>query len=56
MSAFGHVTATVQRRHPASLALVGLPLLAGVGVTVLVLTRGPGDAAKAPPPSPGGGA
>lgn len=35
--------------------LVGLPLLAGVGVTVLVLTRGPGDAAKAPPPSPGEG-
>ena len=36
--------------------LVGLPLLAGLAVTVLVLTRGPGAAAKAPPQPPGGGA
>ena len=35
--------------------LVGLPLLAGLAVTVLVLTRGPGDAAKAPPQSTGDG-
>ena len=36
--------------------LVGLPVLAGLAVTMLVLTREPGDAAKAPPPSPGAGA
>jgi hypothetical protein len=40
MSAFGHVTATVQRRHPASLALIGLPLLAALLGAVLALTFG----------------
>lgn len=37
MSALGHVTATVQRRHPASLALVGLPVLAALLGAVLAL-------------------
>jgi hypothetical protein len=40
MSALGHVTATVQRRHPASLALVGLPLLAALLGAVLALAFG----------------
>ena len=37
MSDLGHVTATVQRRHPASLALVGLPVLAALLGAVLAL-------------------
>jgi hypothetical protein len=37
MSAFGHVTASVQRRHPASLLLLGLPLLAALVGAVLAL-------------------
>lgn len=40
MSALGHVTATVQRRHPASLALVGLPVLAALLGAVLALAFG----------------
>ena len=40
MSAFGHVSATVQRRHPASLVLVGLPLLAALLGAVLALAFG----------------
>ena len=40
MSAFGQVTATVQRRHPASLALIGLPLLAALLGAVLALAFG----------------
>jgi hypothetical protein len=40
MSALGHVSATVQRRHPASLALVGLPVLAALLGAVLALAFG----------------
>ena len=40
MSAFGHVSATVQRRHPASLVLVALPLLAALLGAVLALAFG----------------
>ena len=40
MSAFGHVTGTVQRRHPASLALLGLPLVAALLGAVLALAFG----------------
>ena len=40
MSAFGHVTGTVQRRHPASLVLFGLPLVAALLGVVLALAFG----------------
>jgi hypothetical protein len=37
MSAFGHVTGTRQRRHPASLVLLGLPLAAALLGAVLAI-------------------
>jgi hypothetical protein len=40
MSAFGHATETVRRRHPASLVLFGLPLLAVLLGAVLALAFG----------------
>lgn len=40
MSASGNVTGTVQRRHPASMLLVGLPLLAALLGAVLALAFG----------------
>jgi hypothetical protein len=40
MSAFGHVTGTVQRRHPASLVLLVLPLAAALLGAVLGLAVG----------------
>jgi hypothetical protein len=40
MSAFGHVSGAVQRRHPASLLLLGLPLLAALLGAVLALAFG----------------
>jgi hypothetical protein len=40
MSALGHVTGPVQRRHPASLVLLGLPLAAALLGAVLALTFG----------------
>jgi hypothetical protein len=40
MSALGHVTGTVRRRHPASVVLVGLPLVAAVLGAVLALAFG----------------
>jgi hypothetical protein len=40
MSALGHVTATVQRRHPASLVLLGLPLAAALLGAVLAIAFG----------------
>ena len=50
MSALGHVTATVQRRHPASLAAVGLPLLAALLGAVLALAfASPPRTSRMPP-------
>src|SRR5204862_3841234 len=40
MSDFGHVAATVQRRHPASLVLLGLPLAAALLGAVLAIAFG----------------
>jgi hypothetical protein len=40
MSAFGDLAGTVQRRHPASLALLGLPFLAALIGAVLALAVG----------------
>jgi hypothetical protein len=40
MSALGHVTGPAQRRHPASLVLLGLPLAAALLGAVLALTFG----------------
>ncbi|MGZ4342528.1 MAG: hypothetical protein ACXVHX_10960, partial [Solirubrobacteraceae bacterium] len=40
MSAFGHVSGAVQRRHPASLLLFGLPLIAALLGVVLALAFG----------------
>jgi hypothetical protein len=40
MSAFGNVSGAVQRRHPASLLLLGLPLLAALLGAVLALAFG----------------
>ena len=55
MSAFGHVSATVQRRHPASLLLVGLPLLAALLGAVLALAFGKPAAKQAARGGSGGG-
>jgi hypothetical protein len=46
MSAFGHVTTTVQRRHPASLALLGLPVAAALLGAVLAIAFGAPAAQK----------
>jgi hypothetical protein len=46
MSAFGHVTGTVRSRHPASLALIALPLLGALIGAVLALAFGKPAAEK----------
>jgi hypothetical protein len=52
MSALGHVTATVQRRHLASLMLLGLPLAAAVLGAVLAIAFGKPAVDKPPAVAP----
>ena len=54
MSAFGNVTGTVERRHPASLVLFGLPLLGVLLGAVLALAFGKPAAEKPHAAGPGG--